>query len=53
MDGPANYDLSTTDTLAYTTGMYNYPGSDHEEQNLDLRNIPAEPDAQTTKGGNE
>ena len=53
MDGPANYDLSTTDTLAYTTGMYNYPGSDHEEQNLDLRNIPAEPDAKTIQGGNE
>ena len=25
MDGPANYDVKTTDTLAHTTGMYNYP----------------------------
>lgn len=26
MDGKDNYDLATTDTLAHTTGMYNYPG---------------------------
>ena len=26
MDGSDNYDLATTDTLAHTTGMYNYPG---------------------------
>ena len=26
MDGPDNYDLATTDTLAHTSGMYNYPG---------------------------
>ncbi len=25
MDGPENYDLATTDTLAHTSGMYNYP----------------------------
>lgn len=25
MDGPANYDVKTSDTLAHTTGMYNYP----------------------------
>lgn len=25
MDGPANYDLATTDTLAYTSGMVNFP----------------------------
>lgn len=24
MDGPANFDISTTDTLAHTSGMYNY-----------------------------
>ena len=24
MDGPDNYDLATTDTLAYTSGMYSY-----------------------------
>lgn len=27
MDGPDSYDLTTTDTLAHTSGMYNYPGS--------------------------
>ena len=26
MDGKDSYDLATTDTLAYTTGMANYPG---------------------------
>lgn len=26
MDGPQNYDLTTTDTLAHTSGMYNFPG---------------------------
>lgn len=25
MDGPANYDVKTTDTLAQTSGTYNYP----------------------------
>ena len=25
MDGPDSYDLATTDTLAHTSGMYNYP----------------------------
>lgn len=25
MDGPKNYDLATTDTLAHTSGMYNFP----------------------------
>jgi ABC-type amino acid transport system permease subunit len=25
MDGPESYDLATTDTLAYTSGMANYP----------------------------
>jgi ABC-type amino acid transport system permease subunit len=25
MDGPANFDLATTDTLAYTSGMMNFP----------------------------
>lgn len=37
MDGPASYDLATKDQLAHTTGMYNYPGSDHAEPNLDLK----------------
>ncbi len=27
MDGPASYDIATTDSLAHTSGMYNYPGS--------------------------
>ena len=26
MDGSDSYDLATTDTLAHTTGMYNFPG---------------------------
>jgi His/Glu/Gln/Arg/opine family amino acid ABC transporter permease subunit len=26
MDGPKNYNLATTDTLAHTSGMYNFPG---------------------------
>jgi putative lysine transport system permease protein/putative lysine transport system ATP-binding protein len=26
MDGPQNYDLATSDTLAHTSGMYNFPG---------------------------
>lgn len=26
MDGPANYDVKTTDSLALTSGTYNYPG---------------------------
>lgn len=25
MDGPASYDIATTDTLAHTTGTYNFP----------------------------
>ena len=25
MDGADNFDLATTDTLAYTSGMYRYP----------------------------
>lgn len=37
MDGSASYDLATQDQLAYTTGMYNYTGSDHAHPNLDLR----------------
>ncbi len=30
MDGPENYDISTTDSLAHTTGMYNFPGKTDE-----------------------
>lgn len=37
LDGPQNYDLNTTDTLAYTSGMYNAPDPDHESQNLDMK----------------
>lgn len=37
LDGPSGYDLATTDQLAHTTGMYNYPGSDHSPANLDLK----------------
>lgn len=39
MDGDANFDLATTDTLAYTSGMYKHPGSANEtfgEKNRDL-----------------
>ncbi|MEG0090405.1 MAG: amino acid ABC transporter permease [Oscillospiraceae bacterium] len=36
MDGPSGYDLATKDQLAHTTGMYNYPGSNHAHQNLDM-----------------
>lgn len=37
LDGPQNYDLNTTDTLAYTSGMYNAPNPVHEPQNLDMK----------------
>ncbi|MEG0751991.1 MAG: amino acid ABC transporter permease [Oscillospiraceae bacterium] len=37
MEGPAGYDLATQDQLTHTTGMYNYPGSDHAHPNLDVR----------------
>ena len=37
LDGPQNYDLNTTDSLAYTSGMYNAPDPNHESQNLDLK----------------
>ena len=37
LDGPQNYDLNTTDTLAYTSGMYNAPAPNHESQNLDMK----------------
>ena len=37
LDGPQNYDLDTTDTLAYTSGMYNAPDPDHKSQNLDMK----------------
>lgn len=30
MDGPDNYDLATTDTLAHTSGMYRYPDQKEE-----------------------
>lgn len=31
MDGPDNYDLATTDTLAHTSGLYRYPDKKREE----------------------
>ena len=41
MDGPDSYelyDLSTTDTLAHTTGLYSYPKRPKTgNQNLDIR----------------
>ena len=37
LDGPQNYDLNTTDTLAYTSGMYNAPDPNYESQNLDMK----------------
>ena len=37
LDGPQNYALNTTDTLAYTSGMYNAPDPNHESQNLDMK----------------
>lgn len=38
LDGKDSYDLATTDTLAHTTGMTNYPGtgSNFDERNLDV-----------------
>lgn len=32
MDGPDNYDLATTDTLAHTSGLYRYPDKKKEGQ---------------------
>lgn len=32
MDGPESYDLATTDTLAYTSGMYRFPDQKKEEE---------------------
>ena len=38
IDGADNYDLATTDTLAMTSGMYNYPGGQKiGNRNLDTR----------------
>lgn len=38
LDGKDSYDLATTDTLAHTTGMTNYPGtgSNFDERNLEV-----------------
>lgn len=33
LDGPDNYDLATTDTLAHTSGLYKYSGKRMEEKN--------------------
>ena len=32
LDGPDNFDLATTDTLAHTSGMYKYPDKAKEEE---------------------
>lgn len=32
LDGPDNYDLATTDTLAHTSGLYKYTGKRKEEE---------------------
>ena len=32
MDGSDSYDLATTDTLAHTSGLYNYPDKKEEEE---------------------
>ena len=32
MDGPDNYDLATTDTLAHTSGMYRYPDDKNKKK---------------------
>ena len=37
LDGPEHYDLNTTDSLAYTSAMYNAPDPDHKSQNLDMK----------------
>ena len=37
LDGPENYDLATTDTLAHTSGLYSYPDPEPASQNLDVR----------------
>lgn len=37
LDGPQNYDLDTTDTLAYTSGMHDVPNPNPEPTNLDLK----------------
>ncbi|MEA5050447.1 MAG: amino acid ABC transporter permease [Oscillospiraceae bacterium] len=42
MDGPENYDLATSDTLAHTSGLYNYPDTEKESQNLDVRHMKKE-----------
>src|SRR5699024_7560790 len=34
---PQNYNPDTTETLAYTSGMYNAPDPDHKSQNLDMK----------------
>jgi hypothetical protein len=33
LDGDDNYDLATTDTLAHTSGLYNYTEKKKEEDN--------------------
>lgn len=37
LDGPENYTLATTDTLAFTSGLYNVPEAGHPSQNLDVK----------------
>ena len=44
LDGPDTFDLATKDTLAYTTGTYNYPGkgSNYDERNPEAQQIAQE-----------
>ena len=39
MDGADNFDLATTDTLAYTSGMYRYEEKKKEEEYAGRREI--------------
>lgn len=53
MDGNDSYDLATSDTLAHTTGLYNYPGKgsnfDERHHETPLEGDPNEP-AKKKKG---
>lgn len=37
MDGPDSYDLASTDTLAHTSGLYNYPGRGYTDEDAEGR----------------
>lgn len=52
MDGSDSYDLATTDTLAHTTGMYNYPGkgSPYDEKSKEYREAARQAGARKRAG---